>query len=184
MFNLANKITIARMLAAPFIVLLLYFPSRIVCLLAMLLFIAAALTDLVDGIVARKQNIVSNFGKFLDPLADKVLIGSVLVMLVERGWVPAWVAIVILCREFMVTGIRAIAADSGIVIAADKFGKMKTIMQIVALCPLILHYEWFGFNPVWIGQVLLYVALGLTVFSGGNYLYNFYRSWLNGESQR
>jgi CDP-diacylglycerol--glycerol-3-phosphate 3-phosphatidyltransferase len=175
MLNLPNLLTYSRVLAVPVIVVMLYYPGRLVCLLAMLLFIAAALTDMVDGILARRMNIISNFGKFLDPLADKLLISSVLVMLVQLGWVSAWIAIVIIARELTVTGLRAMASDKGLVMAADRYGKMKTIFQIVALCPLILHYPWFGLDPVLPGMVLLYVSLGLTIFSGANYLYNFYK---------
>jgi len=183
LFNLANRITFSRILAIPVIIALLYFPGRATSLGAMLVFIAASLTDLVDGLVARRHGLVSNFGKFLDPLADKLLICSVLVMLVRWGdaGVPAWVAILIISRELMVTGLRAMAADQGLVIAADKFGKLKTVLQIVALCPLLLHYEWYGLNPVPIGQILLYIALAMTVFSGGNYLHNFYRNWRQEE---
>jgi CDP-diacylglycerol--glycerol-3-phosphate 3-phosphatidyltransferase len=181
MLNLANRITLIRILTVPILVVLLYFPSRLTCLLAMVVFILASLTDMVDGFIARRYNLVSSFGKFLDPLADKLLIGSVLIMLVELNWVYAWVAIIIVCRELMVTGLRAVAADKGLVMAADRYGKMKTILQIVALCPLILHYPWFGVDPVLPGQIVLYIALIMTVFSGGNYLYNFYRNWLDEE---
>ncbi len=129
-----------------------------------------------DGYLARRANQVTSLGKFLDPLADKVLISSVLVMLVQMGWVSAWIAIVIICRDMMVTGLRAIAADEGIVISADKYGKIKTIMQIIALIPLILHFPWFGLNLALLGDYILYVAVLLTVFSGGNYFYQFFRS--------
>ena len=98
-------------------------------------------------------------------------------MLVEKGWVPAWVAILIIVREIVVTGLRAIAADKGKVIAADKYGKLKTIVQIVALCPIILHHPWWGIDLVPFGMVMLYLALALTLFSGWNYLSNFYKVW-------
>lgn len=174
MFNLANCLTFARIGSIPIIVLLLYFPGRITSALAMLAFIAASLTDLVDGIVARKYNMVTNMGKFLDPLADKLLIASVMIMLVANGWLQAWVAIVIIGREIMVTGLRAIAADENVVIAADSYGKLKTIFQIVALCPLILHYSWWGVNLNLAGQILIHIALLLALVSGANYLKNFY----------
>ena len=177
LLNLPNKITLSRMLMAPVIVLLLYYENRFTCLVACVSFILASLTDLIDGHIARRSNMVTSFGKFLDPLADKVLISSVLVMLVQLGWVEAWIAIVIICREMIITGLRAIAADEGVVIAADVFGKWKTILQIVALVPLILHYTWFGFSPTFIGEFLLYIAVLLTVFSGMNYLYIFYGRW-------
>lgn len=182
MFNLPNSLTLARIATIPIIVVLLYFPSRLACLLAMLVFILASLTDLVDGFVARRWNIVTTVGKFLDPLADKLLIGAVLIMLVHLGWVEAWITIIIVSRELIVTGLRAIAADYGMIIAADSFGKLKTIMQIVALCPLTLHYSWFGIDPRPIGMACLYAALLLTVFSGGKYLYNFSQNWVRKEA--
>ena len=177
MFNLANILTLSRILAVPVIIVLLVFPGKTNCLIAMFAFIAASLTDLADGLIARKYNLVTNLGKFLDPIADKILISSVLIMLVEKGWVPAWVAILIIVREIVVTGLRAIAADKGKVIAADKYGKLKTIVQIVALCPIILHHPWWGIDLVPFGMVMLYLALALTLFSGWNYLSNFYKVW-------
>lgn len=177
MFNLANNLTLARIFTIPVLVFLLYFPSKISCLLAMILFILASLTDLVDGLIARRYNLVTNIGKFLDPLADKLLIMSVLIMLVHLGWIMAWMAILIIGREIVVTGLRAMAADKGQIIAADNFGKLKTIFQTVALCPLVLHYKWWGMDPNLLGIVLLWIALVLTLYSGGNYLYNFFKGY-------
>ncbi len=183
--NLANMLTMARVFAVPVIVVLLYiehtYQTVIATYLATGLFILASLTDMADGYIARRQNLITNLGKFLDPLADKLLIGSVLIMLVELRWVPAWVVVVIICRELAVTGMRGVAADKGVVIAADHFGKLKTIVQSLALVPLMAHYPIFGFDPAPIGMMLLYLALALTVFSGGNYLYSFYKNWLQME---
>ena len=178
MFNLANKITLSRIMIVPFIVLLLYFPGKITCLIAFFLFFVASATDMLDGFVARREGTVTSFGKFLDPLADKLLISSVLIMLTDLGWVPAWITIVIICRELIVTGLRAMAADEGIVIAADRFGKLKTIVQMFACAPLIIHDPLFGIPMQALGEILLYIALVLTVFSGGNYLYGFYGNWV------
>ena len=147
------------------------------CLLATIFFIVAILTDLADGFWARKYNQVTNFGKFLDPLADKVLIASVMIMLTALNWIPAWIAIIVIVRELLVTGLRAIAADKGQVIAADNYGKMKTIMQSVAMIPLIYHYPLFGIDVAQVGFLLLLVAVALTLYSGWNYLYSFYRVW-------
>lgn len=173
MFNLANNLTLARIAAVPILVLLLYFPGRGTCLTAMLFFMAASVTDIVDGAVARRRNLVTTLGKFLDPLADKLLISSLLILLTQLGWVEAWVSVVIIGREIAVTGLRAVAADNGVVIAADKFGKLKTVLQMLALCPLVLHYPWYGFDPNPLGNILLYAALVLTLVSGGNYFYVF-----------
>ena len=177
MFNLANQITLARILFVIPIVVLLYWPGPVTCFLAAVLFGLASFTDFLDGHIARKSNMVTSFGKFLDPLADKLLICSVLIMFTELGWVPAWVTIVIIGRALAVTGLRAIAVDEGIVIAADKYGKLKTVMQIVAIIPLTLHYPLLGVNLHWLGLFLLYIALGLTVFSGVNYFMGFYGNW-------
>jgi CDP-diacylglycerol--glycerol-3-phosphate 3-phosphatidyltransferase len=173
MFNLANNLTLARIGAVPILVVLLSFPGRGACFAAMMVFIAAAVTDIMDGVVARRCNQVTTLGKFLDPLADKLLISAALIMLVQLGWVPGWVAVVIVGREIAVTGLRAMAMDHGVVIAADRFGKLKTILQMMALCPLLLHYPFWGFDPVPLGQVLLYIALVLTLVSGVNYFYGF-----------
>jgi CDP-diacylglycerol---glycerol-3-phosphate 3-phosphatidyltransferase len=175
MLNPANKITLMRILAVPVLVVLLHYPGKMLNAVTMVGFILVALTDLADGYIARRWNLVSNLGKFLDPLADKLLITSVLVMLVTLDWVQGWIAIVIIGREITVTGLRAIAVDQGYVMAADSFGKLKAIVQVVALCPLILHYPWWGFDPQPIGQGLLLVALVLTVFSGAKYIYHFFR---------
>lgn len=183
MFNLPNSLTLARVGAVPLLVVLMYFPGAVTSWLAMLLFIAACVTDMLDGMLARRRSEVTNMGKFLDPLADKLLICSVLVMLVHQGRAPAWVVILILGRELAVTGMRAIAAERGLVVAADKFGKLKTVLQICALVPLIYGRELFGLDLPRIGTWLLYAALVLTVFSGGNYLYNFYANLLHGQER-
>lgn len=183
MLNAADKITLLRVAAVPIIVVLLYFPTPTTCAAASIIFILACLTDMFDGMVARRYNLVSSFGKFLDPLADKILVGSVLVMLVgmENSGVPAWVVIIILAREFMVTGLRAMASEKGIVMAADKLGKIKTVLQIAALIPLILHYPVLGFDPVFPGAILLYMALAMTIVSGWNYLFTFMKNWVQQE---
>ncbi len=178
--NLANLITLSRIFFALPIIVLLYFPGPVTCFLAALLFAIASITDYFDGKIARSANLVSTFGKFLDPLADKLLICSVLVMLVACGWVEAWVVILILGRELAVTGLRAMAADEGVVIAADKYGKLKTVLQITALIPLLLHYPILGIPFHELGTFFLYLALILTIFSGANYFCGFYRGWKKG----
>lgn len=179
LFNLPTWLTLSRIGITPVIIAFLYFPNKITCLIAAILYIAASISDYVDGKVARSYGQVTSFGKFLDPLADKVLNCSILIMFSYLHWVPAWVVIIIIFRELMVTGLRAIAADEGYVMAADRFGKLKTVLQSCAIVPLSLHFEWFGINLVPVGEVLLYAALVLTVFSGGNYLYDFYVYWSN-----
>ncbi|MDR2573104.1 MAG: CDP-diacylglycerol--glycerol-3-phosphate 3-phosphatidyltransferase [Desulfovibrio sp.] len=175
MFNLANKITLLRMLMAPVVVMLLYFEGPVFCVLATCAFIFASITDWMDGYIARRANIVTSMGKFLDPLADKILICSVLIMFVKLNWAPAWTVIVIVCRDLVVTGLRAMASEAGTCLAADKFGKAKTVLQIVAIVPLMLHYPIAGIAFAPLGEILLYMALVMTVFSGTNYCWNFYK---------
>lgn len=177
--NLPTKLTLSRILAVPFIVLFLYLSTPWSCFIATVLFALASFTDLIDGYLARRENQVTRLGKFLDPLADKILVCSVLIMLVHLHWTPAWIAIVIICRDIMVTGLRAVAADEGVIIAADRYGKMKTALQMIALGPLLLHYPWLGLPVAAIGDFLLYTALALTVFSGYNYFMHFFRNWRN-----
>lgn len=181
MLNLANKITLLRILLAPLVVLLLYFEGPVTCVLAALAFVFASITDWADGYIARRSNMVTSMGKFLDPLADKVLICSVLIMFVKLAWVPAWVVIVIVCRELVVTGLRAIAIDEGIVLAADRFGKAKTVLQMCAILPLTLHYPLWGMDLHFLGMGLLYLALLMAVVSGVNYCHGFYRRTRGGS---
>jgi len=175
--NLPTMLTLVRIAVTPILVLMLYWPGPWMCFFAMLIFIAASVTDIFDGMLARRMGLVTNLGKFLDPLADKLLICSVLVMLVRLDWVEAWVAVVIIGREMAVTGLRAVAADEGLVIAADRYGKLKTIMQIVALCPIILHYSFWKIDPAPVGAAILYLALLLTLGSGCNYFRVFFKRW-------
>lgn len=175
--NLANQITLARVFFVIPIVILLHFEGPLTCLVASGLFCVASFTDFLDGFVARRENMVTSFGKFLDPLADKILICSVLIMFVALGWVEAWVTIVIVGRELAVTGLRAMAVDEGVVIAADKYGKLKTVLQILAIIPLTIHYEWLHVDFHLLGNFFLYMALLLTVFSGANYCIGFHTSW-------
>ncbi|QGY41377.1 CDP-diacylglycerol--glycerol-3-phosphate 3-phosphatidyltransferase [Pseudodesulfovibrio cashew] len=184
-FNLPNTLTMMRVLAAPIVVFLLYlemwFQFRLGSYAAFGIYFLACITDFFDGRIARQQNLITNLGKFLDPLADKLLISSVFIMLVRLGpeWrVPAWIVIIIVCRELAVTGMRAVAAEMGEVVAADKLGKAKTLAQSLAGGFLIFHYPILGFDPKPVGQGLLWLALALTVISGGNYLYDFYKKWI------
>lgn len=187
-FNLPNSLTLTRIFAVPIIVGLLYLELllgwHLGAYLSSIVFMLASVTDMFDGMIARQQNLITNLGKFLDPLADKLLICSALIMLVSMGpeWkVPAWAVIIIVAREIIVTGMRAIAAEKGEVIAADRFGKLKTIMQSLCIAPLLWHYPIFGFDVALLGQILFYIALLLTVFSGGNYLCAFYKNWVMNE---
>ncbi|MDR2124652.1 MAG: CDP-diacylglycerol--glycerol-3-phosphate 3-phosphatidyltransferase [Desulfovibrio sp.] len=174
-FNLPTRLTISRMAIVPVIVVLLLFPGRWTCFVAALLFAAAGFTDLLDGRLARKTNQITSLGKFLDPLADKILVNSALIMLVHNTWVPGWIAVLIIGRDTLVTGLRAAAAHEGEVIAADRHGKFKTVLQIVAVDMLLLHYDLLGIPVHDIGMLVLYFSLALTLFSGYNYFRTFCR---------
>jgi CDP-diacylglycerol--glycerol-3-phosphate 3-phosphatidyltransferase len=174
-FNISNCLTFSRILSIIPVVILLYFENRVTCLIAGIIFSLAFITDFFDGYLARKYNQVTTFGKFIDPLADKLMVLAALIMLVHIGRVPAWIAIIILSREFAVTGLRAIAASEGIVIPASPSGKNKVGYQIAALIPLIIHYPFLGLNSEAIGNLFLYISLVLTVWSGGKYFYTFFK---------
>lgn len=169
--NAANVLTSVRILLIPaFMFFLLYsnFPySRII---SAVIFIVAAITDSLDGYIARSRKIVTNFGKFLDPLADKLLITAALVSLVELQKITSWMAMIIIGREFVVTGLRMIAAAEGIVISANVWGKLKTISQIVAVVLLLLDNYPFVLLGLPLDRIVLYVALLLTIYSGFDYI--------------
>lgn len=184
--NLPNKLTVLRMILIPF-VMFFYLASFIPCgigkIVALVIFIAAALTDLLDGKIARKHNLVTNLGKFLDPIADKILTAAALFMIMADGTIPApygvIIVTIIIAREFMVSALRLIAASQGTVLAADIWGKAKTMVQMIAIpiCMLIPFLIELGSTPNWliltvqiIGWTTLGVATILTVVSGVNYL--------------
>lgn len=165
--NLPNQLTIARFVAVPFFIVL-YLAGQ--DLWAAVLFIAASATDALDGYLARKHHLVTNFGKIMDPLADKVLVVSALVLLVEAGEVAGWMLIVILAREFAVGGLRTVAAAQGTVIAAGTTGKIKTILQMIAV-PLLLLGNW-PFNGLGIpmDRIFLWGCVIMTIVSGIEYI--------------
>lgn len=173
--SLPNILTAYRFAVAPLLLFCLYpGASTTVSLVAFALFLSAALTDLADGYLARKYQAETVLGKLMDPLADKVLVTVALVMLIPLGRIPAWVTFLILAREMIITGLRALAAASGLVIAASSLGKLKSIVQLTALCVLLFP---LGVLPIpylhQLGQILLYVALALTIWSGIDYFYRF-----------
>ncbi len=174
-FNIPNSLSFFRIFTVFPVVALLYFENQFTSLAAGLIISVAFITDFFDGLLARRYNLTTNFGKFIDPLADKILLLASLVMLVHLNRVQAWIAIVILTREFTITGLRAIAATEGIVIQASELGKTKTGTQIAALIPLIIYYPFLGLNSKVIGYFFLYIALVVTIWSGYKYLYDFYK---------
>lgn len=170
--NLANQITVARVLMVPPFLFLLLGPIPYGEFAAAGLFILAAVTDAVDGYLARSRQQVTTLGRFLDPLADKLLVSAALIALVELESVPAWIAIVIISREFAVTGLRTIAASEGRVIAASQLGKYKTITQVIAVVALMIHDFPLSLLDIPVGVPFLYLALVMTLVSGLDYFRN------------
>ena len=168
--NLPNKLTMARVIMIPFFVVFMLtgWGQEASKWISLAIFIVASLTDLLDGHIARKHNLVTNFGKFMDPLADKLLVCSAMICLVELGRIPAWIVIVIISREFIISGFRLIASDNGRVIAASYWGKFKTTFQMLMVIVLILDIQMPFFQIL--GTVLTYVALILTVVSLIDYI--------------
>jgi len=164
--NLPNVLTLLRILAVPVVVVALLDGTPNGDMLAAVVFALAALTDGLDGYIARSRDSVTTFGKLMDPLADKLLITAALISLVSLDRLPAWVAMVIIAREFAITGLRSIAADRGVVIAASWMGKVKTVLQIAAVFALII----FNPAPLW-ADILVYLALAATVISGFDYFF-------------
>jgi CDP-diacylglycerol--glycerol-3-phosphate 3-phosphatidyltransferase len=183
--NLPNLLTLARVAAVPLIVIIMLSDSREAGFWAAAIFGAAAVTDFIDGWLARKWGVVTVLGKFLDPLADKLIVMAALIMLIPSGRIPAWAVFLVLAREIIVTGLRSIASSEGIVIDASDLGKYKTIYQMVAIPGLLLHYDYYWFfgvrsdllyvNMHNFGMFFFAIALALTLWSGFDYLYKFFR---------
>ena len=168
--NLPNKLTTLRVIMIPFFVFFLLWQNgenHTFRMIALALFIIASLTDLLDGKIARKYNLVTNFGKFMDPLADKLLVGSELICLIELNALPAWMVIIIISREFIISGFRLIASDNGVVIAASYWGKFKTTFQMVSVVLLILDIPALAF----VTTICVWIALLLTIVSLVDYIY-------------
>jgi CDP-diacylglycerol--glycerol-3-phosphate 3-phosphatidyltransferase len=168
-FSGPNQLTLFRIAAVPVIIVLLLFPNKICTLIAGLLFSAAAITDYLDGFLARKRGLVTTLGKIMDPVADKLLVSSAFIMLTSLGWVPAWMACIIIGRELAVNGLRNIIAEKGGDLSASNLGKYKTGFQIAAIIPLMFHYPFFGLNVQVIGNLFLWGALVFTIWSGADY---------------
>jgi CDP-diacylglycerol--glycerol-3-phosphate 3-phosphatidyltransferase len=177
--NLANKITISRILATPVFLFFLvpgWFGQFIGLdqwgrYVAAVIFVLASITDMVDGNIARKYNMITELGKFLDPVADKLLVTSALIAFIRTDNLSVWAVFIIIAREFIITGFRVIAAGRGVIIAADKWGKIKTVVQIVAIVAILIrNFPISLFTDFPLGMVLMYIAVVLTVISGVNYI--------------
>jgi len=168
--NLPNKLTIFRVILIPFFVifLLLDASNQTYRYIADAIFIIASLTDMLDGKIARKYNLVTNFGKFMDPLADKLLVSAAMICLIATGQLAAWIVVIIISREFIISGFRLVASDNGIVIAASYWGKFKTVFQMLMIIVLIANINLPFFAVL--GTILTYVALILTIVSLIDYI--------------
>ena len=177
LLNLPNYLSLGRIAAVPVILLLLLFGGGgpVTSKITAVIFLIAVLTDLLDGYLARRFQMITDLGRFLDPLADKLLNSAALIMLIPLGRVPAWVAFLIIGREIAVTGLRGIGAVEGMVISASGMGKRKTLTQNIALFCLLWHYPLLGRNAQAVGMVLIYLALIITYWSAYGYFRDFYQ---------
>ncbi|MCW7754317.1 CDP-diacylglycerol--glycerol-3-phosphate 3-phosphatidyltransferase [Desulfobotulus sp. H1] len=164
-----NALTLYRVASVPLLVVILLSPSKWAAFFAALVFSLASITDFLDGFMARRMGLISQFGKIMDPLADKLLISSAFIMLVSLGRVEGWIVCLIIGRELAITGLRSILASSGADVAATNVAKWKTGFQIGAIIPLLLHYPYFGLDFHMVGTWVLWVALALTIWSGVDY---------------
>ena len=182
--NLANKLTLLRVIFIPFFIVFFYIPNLVVNtisvnnylipyanLLGLVIFLLAAITDFIDGYIARKYNMITDFGKFMDALAVKLLVTAALLILLENGLFAGWVVFIILAREFIVTGFRTIAASKGVVIAAGWLGKIKTVVQFIMISTLLLLFYPFELFNWPVDQIFVALAVVLTVASGVEYIY-------------
>ncbi|NLN61115.1 MAG: CDP-diacylglycerol--glycerol-3-phosphate 3-phosphatidyltransferase [Deltaproteobacteria bacterium] len=172
--NLPNAITLLRIGVIPVLFFLLTSPGETWSLVIAVIFVCAAFIDLLDGYVARKYKIVTTMGKFLDPVADKIIVNTAMILMIPVKRIPAWVVAIIIIRDFIVDGMRSIASSEGVIIDASNLGKQKTLCQICAVTALMIHYPLFGINAHLVGLVVLYMALTLTLYSGVDYSIKFF----------
>ena len=173
-FNVPNALTVLRIGVIPVLFLLLLSPGPVGSLVIAVLFVLAALTDILDGYLARKYHVETVVGKFLDPIADKLIINAAMILMIPIGRIPAWIVVIIIMRDFIVDGIRSIASSDGLIIQASTLAKQKTLCQNFAVSALMIHYPLFGADAHTIGIVILYVALVLSLLSGLDYLVKYY----------
>jgi CDP-diacylglycerol---glycerol-3-phosphate 3-phosphatidyltransferase len=179
--NLPNLVTMGRVLLVPFVLLFIDNFSPVRSFIASLLYLGAAAGDALDGYLARSRGEVSMLGKFLDPLADKLIVTAVLVFMVALGRVPAWIVVVLIARDLAINGLRSVASAQGLVIAASDGGKIKTAFQLVAIMMLLIHFRYpvigTSIQPIdyhRVGLIVLYLSMGVSVLSGAQYLRDFF----------
>ena len=185
-WNLPNILTLGRMAVIPVVALMLWedtntVPTPTEGIIACIIFVVAMITDVIDGYLARKYNLVTPMGAYLDPLADKLMVATVLIMLVPLGWAPSWVVALLICREMTITGLRSIASQQGFTVSASPMGKLKTAYQSTALGMLLWHYPLIipqfnlEINVHSSGIIMLYISVILAMVSGGEYFYLYYK---------
>ncbi|MCE5212302.1 MAG: CDP-diacylglycerol--glycerol-3-phosphate 3-phosphatidyltransferase [Deltaproteobacteria bacterium] len=174
--NLPNTITLLRIGVVPFLFVLLWSPGEFWSLIIAALFVIASITDFFDGYIARKYQMITTMGKFLDPIADKIIVNTAMILLIPIGRIPAWIVAITIIRDLIVDVIRSIASSEGIYIQASILGKQKTVAQIIAVTALIIHYPFLGINSHLVGTVILYIAFIFTIYSGIDYLIKLYQS--------
>ena len=160
-FNLPNTITLLRISVVPFLFILLLSPGEFWSLILAILFVIASITDFFDGYIARKYQMITTMGKFLDPIADKIIVNTAMILMIPIGRIPAWIVAITIIRDLIVDVIRSIASSEGIYIQASTLGKQKTLAQIIAVTALMIHYSIFGINAHVVGMVILYIAFCL-----------------------
>jgi len=174
-FNLPNAITMLRVGIIPVLFFLLLSPDSTGSLVIAGIFVIAALTDLLDGYIARRYQIVTTMGKFLDPIADKLVVNTAMILMIPIGRIPAWIVAIIIIRDFTVDGIRTIASSEGVIIGSSRLAKQKTLCQVFAVTALMIHYPFLGADAHLVGIAILYVALFLTLYSGLDYMMKFFK---------
>jgi CDP-diacylglycerol--glycerol-3-phosphate 3-phosphatidyltransferase len=175
-FNLPNTITLMRISVVPFLFILLSNPGEFWSLIIAILFVIASITDFFDGYIARKYHMITTMGKFLDPIADKIIVNTAMILMIPIGRIPAWIVAITIIPDLIVDVIRSIASSEGLYIQASILGKQKTVTQIIAVTALMIHYSIFGINAHIVGTVVLYIALFLTIYSGVDYFIKLYKS--------
>ena len=177
-FNLPNTITLLRISIVPFLFILLLDPGEFWSLILAILFVIASITDVFDGYFARKYNLITTMGKFLDPIADKLIINTAMIVMIPIGRIPAWIVAVTIIRDLIVDVIRSIASSEGNYIQASPIGKQKTLAQTIAITALMIHYSIFGIDAHFVGTITLYIALLFTIYSGVDYFIKFFQTSL------
>jgi CDP-diacylglycerol--glycerol-3-phosphate 3-phosphatidyltransferase len=174
--NLPNTITLLRIGIVPFLFVLLSSPGEFWSLILAILFVIASITDFFDGYFARKYNLITTMGKFLDPIADKLIVNTAMILMIPIGRIPAWIVAITIIRDLIVDVIRSIASSEGNYIQASPIGKQKTLAQNIAVTALMIHYSILGLDAHFVGMIILYIALLLTIYSGVDYFIKFYQT--------